>query len=738
MVVLLLGRPMNMGRYLTAQPSPQLLDARGELLCAMLNEREQWSFPVGFQEISPLVVQATIATEDQRFWSHPGVDAVAVLRAVVQNVRGGEVASGASTLTMQLVKLSGQRTASRWRTKLVEAWQALRLERKSTKQQLLEAYLNKAPYGANLVGVEAASRRYFGKRNRELTLSEAALLAGLPKAPSYFQPVEHPERALERRNHVLSRMLAEGMIDEAAYQRALRQPVSAAWHALPMLAPHLARQLHAPLKQEKWVQVTLQARLQRRLEALVPKYLKRFDNEIANAAVIVVDAPSATVLARVGNSDFLGAPGGQMDLCGALRSPGSALKPFTYALAMERNVLYPTEMLLDDTLDLGTYNPGNFDGDYHGLVSAKQALAYSLNVPAVMALERVGVGPLRDFLRTLGFSALTQSASYYGLGLTLGDCEVTLEQLTAAYCMLANEGVWQPLRLLHPDAGAEEDYRVISRGTVLALFDMLEAPFPHEFEQGFIEARGVRPRVCWKTGTSTGYHDAWAIAFNKQYVVAVWVGNSDGRASRRIIGAQAALPLAGRIFRELGHTPGEVWPAIGDDFRETAVCVASGLPVSPWCPAQRAARLPARQYLNRRCDVHRLPGVGKTVLARWPGSPLRWDLARIGLPHPVDVPETSGEAVALQITAPADQAEYILTGEEAGDQVMLGASTQQSSTLYWYLDGQFLGQSSPGKPVLLALETGAHELSCMGPSGETDCVRFNVRAPAATVELKTY
>ncbi|MCC6143007.1 MAG: transglycosylase domain-containing protein, partial [Candidatus Hydrogenedentes bacterium] len=425
-------QPFDLAPYTAVDASPVLLDRSGRLLYPYLNEEDQWRFPVALDKMSRRLVEATIAAEDQRFYRHHGVDTVAMIRAVMQNVRAAGVRSGASTLTMQVVKLSeGDRGGIGG--KLRQAWQALRLERRLSKPEILQAYLNGAPYGQNLVGAEAAARRYFGKPAAELTLPEAALLAALPKAPTGLEPIRNPGRALARRNYVLGRMCAEGFISSEERDRAMAMDLAAGWHEFPRLAPHLAMALEKEARAAGEVRLTLDDKLQARVEAYLPEALRRFNGEVTNAAVIIIDTATGAVLARVASADFYSADAGQVDLCLAPRSPGSTLKPFTYALAFDQQVLYTSEMLLDDTADYGRYNPENFDGEYHGLVSAEKALRASLNVPAVTVLDRYGTPALHGFLRQAGLTTILAGPDYYGLGLTLGNCEVRLEELAAAY-----------------------------------------------------------------------------------------------------------------------------------------------------------------------------------------------------------------------------------------------------------------------------------------------------------------
>lgn len=726
--------PMDTARYLAVHPSGEMQDASGRLMYAMLDSGEQWCFARELGAISPYLVQATIAAEDQRFYRHPGADPVAVVRAVWQNASGGRVVSGASTLTMQVVKaqLGGSRSLI---AKARQALEAVRLECRSSKKDILEAYLNGAPYGLNLVGCEAASRRYFGKPASELTLSEAALLAGLPKSPSAYMPLSHPERAVSRRNAVLRRMRDEGYIAESQYREALAVPLDVSWHAFPKLAPHLAMRLKSELVAGRRIRVTLDAALQRRVEALAANWVKRFDGGITNAAVIVIDVETAATVARVGSVDFFAPGAGQVDVCRAPRSPGSALKPFVYALAMEQQKLYACETLLDDSIDYGLYNPGNFDREYNGLLPAGEALRRSLNVPAITVLGRVGVERADAFLESAGLTSLSRPAEDYGLGLTIGDCEVRLEELGAAYCMLANLGEYRPVRLLAEGVSGPE--RLLSRGVCLKVFEMLEQTFPTEFSRGIVRATTPPSRVCWKTGTSTGLRDAWAFVFNRHYVTGVWVGNSSGRSSPELIGSHAALPLAAKVFRALEAKETPAWPEVRGDLHAVTVCAASGLPAAAWCARTRTEWLPRCQYLHRKCDMH-YPNV-----ERWPASARGWDLATIEKPvelprAPRDSTKPSGgplpafspeKARGLRILTPIDKAEYVLTGEPDGDRIKLRTSVDTSEPVHWYLDDAYIGDSGPALPRFLQLEPGPHKLACLTQSGILELVHFAVHRP---------
>jgi penicillin-binding protein 1C len=582
------------------------------------------------------------------------------------------------------------------------------------------------------------ARRYFGKPAKELTVPEAALLAGLPKSPVSLMPLDHPEAALARRNHVLRRMRTEGYLTEPAYLEALRQPLGARWHEFPRLSPHLAMELRPKITDGARLKTTLDRDLQVEAEALVGRRMPVFKGEITNAALIVIDVPTASVLARVGSVDFFGTPGGgQVDACRARRSPGSALKPFTYALAMERNCLYASEMLQDGSLDYGLYNPENYDGRYRGLVSATYALKRSLNVPAVAVVDRIGVQHLHTYLRKAGLATLNRPADHYGLGLTLGNCEVRLEELATAYCMLANLGEYRPLRVL-TDGPAPTGERLVSPGTCRVIRNMLESPLPDEFAVDVVHATGVPRKASWKTGTSAGHHDAWSFVFNDDYVVGVWLGNNDATPSNWLVGGRAALPLAGRMFRKLKPRTESGHGTNGyDDMRTVEVCAVSGLPASSWCPHTRTVTLPRNQYLHRRCAVH-WPAANGGVAECWPGTAKGWDLANVTptlatrerLRAPA--PDTAlARMEKLRILTPTDAGEYVITGEHDADRLRLRASIEREGALHWYLDEVYLGQSVPETPLYLELTPGAHALTCMTPTGALDTVRFGVTLPSS-------
>ena len=718
---ILASTPIDVARYIEIDPSPQLFDRQNRLLHVSLNANEEWSIPVDVSAHSPYVREATIAVEDQRFEHHRGVDFIAIVRAALQSFGDGRVSSGASTITMQLVKMVDQSPRS-LRGKFEQMMTAMVLERHTTKDDILGAYLNRAAYGSNLIGVRAASMRYFGKSSDELTLSEAALLAGIPKSPARFDPLRHSAIAQVRRNFVLYRMHEEQVIDEDRLLVESEKPPSPKWHDFPALVPHLAEFQTTPIKS-----LTIDRDEQIRAQALLRKHVTRFQADITHGAVIVVDVESGDILARVGSPDFFNQRGGQIDMITKPRSPGSTLKPFIFAEALTHNQVYPSEIMLDDTLDYGQYSPANYDGNFNGLISATEALRFSLNIPSVMMLNRVGVDQFQERLRTLGITTLQKESDHYGLGLVLGNCEVRLDELAAAYVTLASVGVQRPLRLYRDSPPTTSERRVWSPGVATAMFDMMRQPLPKELHGGLVRADVPSP-ACWKTGTSTGHHDAWAFVFDRKYVVGIWMGNADGKRSDRLVGATAALPLAAEVFRNLPRTARSTWPSMAA-LKEVSVCSVSGLPIGKHCLTHKTARIPAEQFLNRSCTLHQKGREEGSIRSVWPADARHWDLANVELRREQVAIANNDNAPAkvLRITSPADNSEFRLSGVSGGDQVQLKSSLSDTTPLHWYCNNQYLGQSTRETPLYLTLRQGVQNVSCMSTAGQTDAISITVK-----------
>lgn len=569
--------------------------------------RARWT-PLG--EMDPDLLLAFTAVEDKRFWSHGGIDLLAVGRSALANQRAGRVVSGASTIPMQLVRLLSPSPRG-WRGKLRESAWALRLDWHLQKEVLLEQYLNRVHLGQGAVGVTAASALYFGASAGEVSVGEAAMLAGLAHAPSRDNPMADPYAAKRRRRVALARMRRAAMIAPGEEKLADAEPLLPPRPGAPFLAPHFTTRLvqlderlaRTGGSRDRTWRATLDAALQAELEAEVRHAVDVLRaRNVRHAAVVVLDNASGDVLAWVGSPDFWESRTGQTDMVVSPRQPGSALKPFLYALAFDRGITAATvlaDVPRSYATATGAYTPRNYDRRFRGPVRAREALASSYNVPAVELAERVGVGALHATLRRAGFASLGREADHYGLGLALGNGDVTLIELANGYRALANGGDWSPWRWLESgpmgssafaDPGARGDprvvSRVVSREAAALVLDVLADPSARAPGFGLQTPFDFPFRVAVKTGTSRHFTDNWAVGTTQRFTVAVWVGNFSGQPMQGVSGVSGAGPLLNRVVNVTAqrYAPGELAGPASAGLTPTAICRVSGLLATPSCP----------------------------------------------------------------------------------------------------------------------------------------------------------
>jgi penicillin-binding protein 1C len=642
-----------------ADVSTAVVDRTGAPLRLFTTAEGFWRLPVALEEVAPVYLELLVAVEDRRFLSHVGVDPVAVARAVGENLAAGRVVSGASTLTMQVARLLEPRPRSLG-GKLLQGLRALQLEARYDKRRILEMYLTLAPFGGNLEGVRAASLAYFGKEPRALTAGEAALLVALPRSPSLLRPDRRPDAAGAARERTLERAVAAGVLDGRAAEEAREEPVPGARVPWPFHAPHLAERLHRERPGEALVRTTLDGRLQPAVEALARRTAASLV-EAGSVAVLVADNRDGTLLASVGSAGYFDTRRqGAVDMTRAVRSPGSALKPFVYGLAFDDRIVEPRTLIADVSTRFRDYSPANFDSSFHGELTVRDALLRSLNVPAVLVLDRLGperfVGSLARVgvplylegygrcrrqapvavpgasppgagggesppekaaagaeraSRPSGVGLLTLcrdggsavGVPVPGLPVALGGVGTTLEDLTALYLGLARDGVVAPLGVT-ADPRPASGGRLLSRDAARQVREILRdaAPAP-----GWVQAsdRRTRAPVAVKTGTSYGFRDAWAFGVGEGYTVGVWVGRPDGTPVPEQTGRTAALPLLYEVFDLLPSSPG--------------VGVKASLPSAPPAPMLRRLEARAAGEGLRLPDDHRLrlvfprPGIGLEV-----------------------------------------------------------------------------------------------------------------------------
>ena len=686
--MLLLLPGLCSGEEAILTPSKQLYDHAGLELRSILSSNNTYYQPVTLAQISPWLISAVVAAEDKRFYVHNGVDVAAVLRAAWQNTKEGEVVSGASTITQQLARAITPRPKTWW-GKTKEAFSALQLEKNYTKEEILEQYFNRLEFGNLTQGVQSASRFYFNTDAADVSLSQAAFLAGLLKSPTYYNPLKHRDRALKRRDYVLNELYKNGFIDEEMYKLALEEKITLEVQSRPFYAPHFA-QFIAPYLPEDSLHTytTLDRSLQTQTEQIVKNNLSRLaQSNVTNAAVVVIDNASGGILAYVGSADFNDKKhSGQVDGVRALRQPGSALKPFVYALSFEQNKLTPATLLADeDTFFEGGFRPRNYDETFHGLIPVRTALACSYNIPAVKAAEQTGTTQLLAFLHQLDFSSLTKPADFYGLGLALGNGEVKLLELVNAYATLGRGGLFKPLMLAtNPELKLPgKTTRVLSEKTAYLISNILADNQARSAAFGLNSPLAMPFEMAAKTGTSKDYKDNFAVGYTSRWTVGVWVGNFDASSMQKVSGITGAGPILHDVALEVEKKYPSPAFALPKGVVRKVVCNDSGLLAGPACPHTHQEVFDV-SHQPSRCDGRHKNG-----------------------------------SAPVQITSPQAGDKFMLdpASPRAAQQLKLAAQCTQNSC-QWKVDGQLLPDMSC--QTWWPLTGGKHTVSvqCAGQSDQ--------------------
>ncbi len=733
------------------RPSSTFIYSReGHLLNCFTSSDRFWRKPVTLDRVSPLLLESVLTCEDRWFYWHPGVNLISLVQAAVDNIRAGEFVRGGSTITMQIARMiePKERTIP---NKLVEMLRAVQLELSYSKDELLEAYLNLAPYGGNIEGVGAASYFYFGKEPDKLSVSEVAVLTALPNSPTRFRPDRDLNACLNHRNKVLAQLYEEGFVSRTDYEQALKEEIPVARVSQVATAPHFCQSMIAEYPNEAEIHATLDYDLQVICERLARSYQVGLSaNGIHNLAVVVLDNHSGDVLAMIGSANFSDVEHhGQVNNALAPRSPGSALKPFVYALGFDKGIISPALRVEDLPVNYAGYVPVNYDEKYHGVVSISEALIQSLNVPAVNLTAKVGLKDLCNVLRAGGVTTLTRQPAEYGLPLILGSGEVNLVELSGMYAGLACGGrsVSVKCTLQESDSRStrlfsEESAYLVTE--ILAELKRPDLPSSWEFTVG-------RPKVAWKTGTSYGRKDAWAIGYDPDYTVGVWAGNSNAEGSIAIVGAEIAAPLMFDVFGAIREGDESRWfqPPAGID--ERAVCAVSGQVAGDACPdrigehfivgVSPAATCTVHQTIlvdsRTGCSVCRYCAVPErtkeTTVETWPPRLASW-LAEQGIvrrqpPHnPLCRGALAGEGPV--IVSPERDAVYTLRSSvpDQYEQILFRASLPlDSRRAHWFIDGQLFATASSDSGVFFLPKQGQHRVLCVDSYGRSASVDFVVK-----------
>ena len=718
-------RPLPPDLLSQSRPALVLVDRAGLPLRRTRSDDGTLRRWIPLAELDPDLIAAFLAVEDRRFFQHHGVDPRALARAALADLEAGRIVAGGSTITMQLARLL--RPVHRtWAGKAAQVLWAIRLERYLPKSAILEQYLNRVPLGQGAVGVEAGAALYFGAHAAELSLGQAALLAGLARAPSGDNPLVSRARARARRAVALERLMATGYATRAMVQRAGAEPELAAGGDGRFLAPHFTTRV------ARWqegtgdvaagtIRTSLDLPLQLRLEAEVRHTVETLSERgVSQAAAVVLDNATGEVLAWVGSPDFWADTAGQVDMVTSSRQPGSALKPFLYALAFDRG--YTPATILPDVERVyqtatGPYHPRNYDRRFHGPVRAREALASSYNLPAVELANRLGPGSLLHLLREAGFASLDRSAEYYGLGLALGNGDVTLLELANAYRALGNAGMWRPWRwrATVPGEPPEPGRRIVSAVSAALVLDILEDPVARIPGFGVETPLDFPFPVAAKTGTSRHFTDNWAVGVAGGFTVAVWVGNFSGRPMDGVSGVSGAGPLLHRAMLATAarHASGALPTAEASGATPVSICRLSGLRATARCPTATEWFAPG-SVPTAECDWHRAEGtVLPIAFAEWAQQTGAAAEASNRTPAPPPrLPADSGNG--FRILSPQEGDVYrVPAGVDPryATVALRAAGAAPGRPVRWFVDGR------PHRGGRWVLERGRHRIRALNGSG---------------------
>lgn len=724
---------------LTVAGSTVLLYQDGSPAHVFLSSDQKWRIPTDLDEVDPDYLRALFALEDARFPLHPGVDPMAVGRAALSNLSAGHVVSGASTLSMQLVRMLEPRPRI-FRSKAIEALRALQLEVRLEKRTILEEYLSYLPYGRNVEGLEAAALWYFGHPAKDLSPVEIATLLAVPQDPNHrFPTPAHRQHLQEARDEILKKLIAAGIFPPDPIPPP---PVPEQIQPIPRAMPHAAIWMRDQLPGVIRLHSTLDGGIQRRVEQALDQVQSLREQEgIHNAAIVVVDHQTATIRALAGNFDFWSQRDGQIAAFAEPRSPGSALKPFVYAQAIDTGVALPGFLVADAPVHFGSYSPENYDGAWSGMVPLEEALSRSLNVPFIHLLSDIGVERFLGLLRQGGAKHLDPMPGHYGLSLVAGSIEISPLELAGLYVALAEDGRWRPLRW-QPEAAVVEGQRLFSEGAAWLTRKALRLRDRPDFPSRASVA--LPAGIHWKTGTSFGNRDAWAVGSGERYTVVVWMGNLDNRPSSHLIGAEVAAPLLFDILDALDDRqqtedppPAELVPV--------QVCALSGRPPEAGCDEIRTVLARQTHVPTDRCPLHErveLNEEGMRVNAAcrqgathyetrvaWPATVRRWLGSRLSAEAEVP-PWAEGcqpPEGRPRILSPADRTILLLIPGMAADRQELPLESSGGEPPFsWFVDGRLLGQSD-GERLWWTPTLGSHQLLVQDGGGGSAQVNIEVQ-----------
>lgn len=732
--------------------STVLLDQNGSLLGAKIAGDGQWRF----EEVDsvPEKFEACILTfEDKNFYTHIGISVKGIIRAIQQNVNRGKIVSGGSTITMQLARIVRKNPPRTFYEKCVEMVFATRLELEYSKKEILNFYVSHAPFGNNVVGIDAAAWRYYGKPIHQLSWAESATLAVLPNAPGLIYPGKNSEKLLRKRNRLLHKLFLAEKIDESELELALTEPLPGKPLPLPQIAPHLLTHLLQTKSVGKTITTSIQEDLQRQITNQVNQYMNMMqENQIYNASAVVTSVKTGEVVAYVGNVNSLYQDiSAQVDCANAPRSSGSILKPLLYLKSLEQGIITPNTLLFDVPSHFGGYSPKNFSGSYEGAIPADEALARSLNIPMVHLLQQYNAARFHQDLRKMGFTSLIFSAKHYGLSLILGGAETKLVDLAGVYTNLAQQLNHQAILPLHFNKGTVNPKKALvnNNAAIYATFEaMTDVNRPDE-DNNWRQFSSAQ-KIAWKTGTSFGFRDAWAVGINTDYVVAVWVGNADGEGRPGLTGIKAAAPLLFDIFNGLPRAK-KWFTAPIKDMSVKKICQESGQIATPLCQHPIWKMIPKTAIISPACPYHQIIHLNQQTGLQvnsncespynmkhvpWFVLPAHVErFYKMNHPNYKELPPfqlnciQSEQSDQMSFIYPRKGAVILLPkqfDEKMGEVVCEVSHRNSNVVLFWHLDDEYIGKTKDIHQLSIKPKKGKHYLKVVDEMGNSSHVSFSV------------
>ncbi|MEZ4793390.1 MAG: penicillin-binding protein 1C [Gelidibacter sp.] len=742
-------------KHLFKDPTATVItSSNNELLGAMIAKDGQWRFPHN-DSIPEKFKTCIVQFEDEYFYKHPGFNPVSIFKALRDNVSSGDVKRGGSTLTQQVIRLSRKNQSRTYFEKIIEIILATRLEFRASKDKILAYYSSNAPFGGNVVGLDAASWRYFNRDANELSWAESATLAVLPNAPSLIYPGKNQERLLDKRNRLLEKLLQNKVIDSLTYQLSVAEELPQKPYALPQIAPHLLQKI-SKTQYGNRVKTTIKKNLQEQTNRVVTNHYNTLSqNEIYNIAVLVLDVKTRKVLAYVGNSPTDKAHQKDVDVIDKPRSTGSILKPFLYAAMLDAGDLLPNTLVADVPTQFGSYNPENFNKSYDGAVPASRALSRSLNVPSVRMLQEFGLDRFHHYLKALKLKDLKYNANHYGLSLILGGAESNLWDMCKSYAAMSstlnhfNESSSEYFsnEFCEPTFFANKTIDFGKKSSEKTLFDAASIYLTYESLKDVNRPEGDEnwefydssKQIAWKTGTSFGFRDAWAIGTTKDYVVGVWVGNADGEGRPGLVGVQTAAPILFDVFDLLPNS--EWFSEPFDEMQEVDICAKSGCRASPNCDDVEKKFVQVSGLKTPPCPYHVLVHLDKNEQYQVNSScedisnmihkswfvlpPLMEYYYKAKNPFYKSLPpfrkDCLGEnVVTMQFIYPKDNNTVFLPKDFDGKTnhlILKIAHSKPETIVFWYLDETFMGATKDIHEFAIQPKQGKHLLTVVDELG---------------------